>query len=289
MKEFCGHSTAILDNGFLRLEYLTDVGPRIARFFPAGSDVNLLAEFPDFRVDTPYGRYQFMGGHRLWHSPEIMPRTYIPDQPVTVATLPDGIRLTASPEPGSGMTKSIEIHLHSGRAVATIRHEIRNDGMWSAELAPWALTMFRQGGTAILPQPMGNVDSSGLLPNRNLSLWPYTNINDQRLKLDDDFILLKADPALPPCKIGYYNPHGWMGYWFEGRLFVKRFGTSPGEPHADGGCNAEVYCNDRFIELESLGPLVNIAPGETIMHEETWELFDSLDQPFIPAALQIKN
>ena len=85
MNQFCGHPTAVLDNGFLHLEYLTDVGPRIARLCLGKSGINLLAEVPA-EVDTPYGRFQFMGGHRFWHSPEALPRTYIPDQRVTIET-----------------------------------------------------------------------------------------------------------------------------------------------------------------------------------------------------------
>jgi hypothetical protein len=30
-------------------------------------------------------------------------------------------------------------------------------------------------------------------------LWPYTHIDDSRLHLADDFILLKAEASMPPC------------------------------------------------------------------------------------------
>jgi len=48
-----------------------------------------------------------------------------------------------------------------------------------------------------------------------------------------------------------------------------------------------MYCNDRFVELESLGSLNMIKPSESIVHMETWELFDSLAQPFLPAKIHI--
>jgi len=286
MSEFCGHPTAILDNGFLRVEYLTDMGPRIARLCSAGSKVNWLVDLPEAVVNTPYGPFQFMGGHRLWHAPESLPRSYIPDQPIATETFTDGIRLSASSEPGTGIAKTIEIRLPSKAATAVIRHELQNHGLWTIELAPWALTMFRLGGTAILPQPVENADPAGLLSNRNLSLWPYTKVLDPRLQMDDDFILVRAQAATPPCKIGTYNPHGWSGYYLDEKLFVKRYQPEPDAAYPDGGCNTEVYCNDRFLELETLGPLVQLAPGETIVHEETWELYDSLEQAFIPDSLR---
>jgi hypothetical protein len=134
----------------------------------------------------------------------------------------------------------------------------------------------------IFPQPQGTVDSAGLLSNRFLAIWPYTHINDPRLVLRDDCILVKALPSLPPIKIGYFNPHGWQAYWIDKTLFVKRFDAIPETSYPDGGCNTETYCNDKFLELESLGPLVNLHPGATIVHTETWELYQDLQQTFIP-------
>jgi hypothetical protein len=286
MNSFCGHPTRELDNGSLRLEYVTDVGPRIARLYLGRSDLNLLAEVPETGVDTPLGRFHFMGGHRLWHSPEAIPRTYIPDGSVTIENLPDGVRLSAAAEKETGMAKAMEIRLASDRAVVTIRHELINEGLWAVEFAPWCLTMFKMGGTAILPQAAGSTDPAGLLPDRQLVLWPYTRVRDARLLLDDDFILLKANAALPPCKIGYHNANGWAGYWLNGVLFIKRYDAHTGEIFPDNGCNTEVYCNDLIVEVESLGPLAKLQPGGMIVHQETWELYDSLDQPFIPDALK---
>jgi len=92
--------------------------------------------------------------------------------------------------------------------------------------------------------PVGNADPAGLLHNCQFSLWPYTRVNDPRLKLDDEFVLLKADAALPPFKIGYFTRHGWLAYWLDGVLFRKTFDVRAGLPHPDNNCNCEIYCND---------------------------------------------
>jgi hypothetical protein len=97
---------------------------------------------------------------------------------------------------------------------------------------------------------------------------------------------VRATPSLPPIKFGYFNPHGWMAYWLEGVLFVKRFDPNPGAVFPDGGCNAESYVNDKFIELETLAPLAKLAPGATVVHTETWELYETLDVPFISNELR---
>jgi hypothetical protein len=215
-----------------------------------------------------------------------MPRTYIPDTAVTVTQLPDGVLLESQTEPGTGIRKQIEIDLTPDQPSVTLTHTLINDGMWSIELASWAITQFRLGGTVILPMPVGNVDSAGLLHNRQLSLWPYTNINDPRLTLGDEFILFKADALLPPFKIGYFNPNGWLAYWLDGTLFRKKFEAHQHSTYPDNNCNAEMYCNDQFVELESLGPLTRLDPGAWIRHVETWEVLKNID--FLPEDIQAK-
>jgi hypothetical protein len=263
-----------LSNEFLQIEYRTD-SLRVAGISPAGR-TNLLVDLSDAApVPTPYGDFHFLGGHRLWHAPEAMPRTYIPDGELEITKVDRGVILDSPTEPGTGIRKRIEIQLAPDKPSVILTHTLRNDGMWAVELAPWAITQFRLGGTVILPMPVGNVDPAGLLSNRQLSLWPYTRINDPRLKLGDDYILFKAD-ALPPFKIGYFNPHGWMAYWFEGVLFRKTFHVHVGSVHPDNNCNCEVYCNDKFVELESLAPLVTLQQGGSVTHVETWEVLNGV-------------
>ena len=89
-------------------------------------------------------------------------------------------------------------------------------------------------------------------------LWPYTRLADPRLSLNDDFHFISADALTPPVKIGYLNRHGWIGYLVGGVFFVKRIEPQPALPHVDFGCNSESYCNDRFIEIETVGPLTRL-------------------------------
>jgi hypothetical protein len=264
----------ILKNDFLQIEYLTDA-LRIIGLTPAGK-TNLFVEFSDIDfppIQTPHGSFHFLGGHRLWHAPEALPRTYIPDTPVTVTELPDGVLLDTQTEQGTGIRKMLQIQLSADKPSLTVTHALVNDGMWSVELAPWAITQFRLGGTAILPLPTGNADPAGLLHNRQFSLWPYARIHDPRLKFEDSFILFKADALLPPFKIGYFNPQGWIAYWLDGVLFRKTTDVQTGVSYPDNNCSSEMYCNHKFVELESLGPLIRLSPGASVHHMETWDVF----------------
>ncbi len=280
MGDFQGLRTRTLKNDQLSVEFLADAGPRIVRVSAFGKE-NLFADIPT-SVGTPYGNFYYRGGHRLWLAPEVMPCTYIPDNDgLSIEELIDGVRLIGKTEAGTGITKIIEIYVSPNQSTVALKHILRNDGHSPIELAPWTLTMFKLGGTVLLPQPVGNADSNGLLNNRILALWSYTRINDPRLVLRDDFILIHASTNASPLKMGYFNPHGWMAYWFKGILFCKKFDVCATETFPDGGCNTESFCNDQFVELESLGALVKLKAGGSVNFTENWELHRGLDVPFL--------
>jgi hypothetical protein len=273
--DFYGLPTRTLENEHLRLEYLAEAGPRLVRLTLSGSDKNLLAELPDLSADTPEGRYYFRGGHRLWHSPEVFPRTYYPDnEGLQVDQIPDGVRLTQPVESTTRIRKMIEITLLPDQPGLSLRHMLENTGQSPAEFAPWAITQLPLGGTAILPQQVGSLDYAGLLPNRSLVLWPYTRWSDPRLELHDDYILIHGHDHIPPCKVGYPNRAGWAAYFRPPVFFLKRFEPVSDQLYPDFGSSVECYVNDRFLELETLGPLTEISPGETVDHLETWSLFE---------------
>ncbi len=288
MSAYYDLQSQVLENSFLRLEYLTGAGPRLVRLFLAGSTENLLAELPQVQVPTEFGRFRLLGGHRLWHAPEAMPRTYIPDESgVQVEKLPDGVRLSRPLEAHTGIGKSISIHLASDRPALTLVHSLANHNIWPVQFAPWAITQMALGGLAVLPLPEGNADPAGLLPNGSLAIWPYTRLDDPRLGLHQSCIVFKTTPPGPAFKIGYFNTVGWIGYYRSGILFRKTFEVRSGKVHPDFNCNVEMYCNDQFLELESLGPLEMVPPGGEVSHTETWEIGRGLENPSLSQAMRL--
>lgn len=77
MPGFHGEPTRSLENQFVQLEILEN-SARIVRFSLKGRS-NLFADLGSSSIETPYGNFYLRGGHRLWHAPEMKPRTYIPD------------------------------------------------------------------------------------------------------------------------------------------------------------------------------------------------------------------
>ncbi len=285
--DFYGLPTHVLGNDQLSLEFLSEAGPRIVRLKLPGHDQNFLAEVPDFKWTTPHGDYFLRGGHRLWRAPEIFPQTYSPDSGgLKIEELSDGVRLSRAAQLAGDLHKSIEIQLRADRPAVTLIHQLTNDSDQSIECAPWAITQLALGGIAIMPLPNDSVEADELQPNRHLTLWPYTHWSDSRLHVYDDVVLIEARSELPALKIGTLNRHGWIGYWIGGVLFRKSFEPATDQLYPDLGSNVEVYCNDRFIELETLGGLRTLQPGQTATHIETWEMLTGFDVPATLAGAQ---
>ncbi len=269
--DFHGEETLVLESEHLSVEVLASAGPRIVRLTPSGSSENALGDVADIGWDTPWGRYRLRGGHRLWWAPENPPLTSAPDEgDLLVSEGKHGLSLERL-EPQSGLRKLMEIELAADRAALTVRHRIRNEHEKAVELALWAITILPLGGIALLPQQRGPIGENESLPNRALVLWPYSSVSDPRLELGDELVLVRA-AAAAPFKIGYLNRAGWAAYLSGGVLYCKRFDPQPEHAHPDLDSNVEVYCNDRFLELETLAPLSLLEPGAEAAHEERWEL-----------------
>jgi len=258
-------ASAWIENDFLRLEYLTGVGPRIIGLYSKQADTELLAPSFDIHWPTPHGEYYLYGGHRIWKAPEDSFYN-CPEDNVTVIEDANTITLRNNVD-ASGLQKEISFYLDENRVLLT--HQLIWHGADPIELAPWTITQVPLGGIAILPQPGIH---EGSAPTRNLAMFPYASITDPRLELHDDLILVHGSADPKAFKLGSYNPFGWIAYMLEKALFIKRFPVYDFHTLPDMGSNAEVYVRDAYLELETLGALTWLKPGEAARFEESWEV-----------------
>ena len=269
-----------LTNGTVEVVVTTDIGPRILRYGLCGEENILGLCPPGAKVATELGDWRPVGGHRLWTAPEAIPRSYVPDSaPVRCQKLSDlSVCLTQQVEAETGILKAMTVTLDARGTGVTVLHRITNQGRWSIEVAPWALTIMNGGGTVIIPQEPFRSHDDYLLPARPMVMWHYTDLSDPRFTLGKRHLQLSTDESLSePQKIGVADKQGWAAYLRKGTLFVKQFTYEEGRTYPDGGCNCECYTAANFIELETVGPLQALGPGESAEHVERWHLFRNVD------------
>ena len=276
-------NTIYLSNGTVELVVLSDVGPRIVRYAFCGEE-NQFHEFDDQAGKIGGTEFRLYGGHRLWAWPEVE-RTYYPDnRPVTVRETQHGAVFCAPVEsapPGTGLQRQIELELRARESHVKVIHTITNHGRETTRVAPWTPTILKPSGRAILPfLPRAAMDKDHYQSVGPLTLWSFTDFTDPRWILGQDFLQLIHDekPAgrFPEQMIGLFNPAEWGVYVRGSCVFLKRAAAQPGKQYPDFGCNFEVFTNPDFLELETLGPLVDLQPGESTVHVEYWWLFNGV-------------
>jgi hypothetical protein len=271
---------ARLANDTVEVLLATKFGPRIVRYGFLGGE-NVLGEVPDLVTQTTLGPWRPRAGHRLWTSPEQMPRSYAPDnEPVDVQVSGTTVTLTQPIETATGVQKVMTVTLAAAGTEVIVQHRLVNHNIWSIEVAPWALTIMRPGGTVIVPQEPFISHAEQLLPVRAMALWGFTDLTDPRWHIGSRFIRLRTDSALAaPQKVGVANRQGWAAYLCEGELFVKRYAWDELARYPDFGVNTETFTAGNLIELETLGGLVSLAPGASTSHDERWFLFRGVKLP----------
>jgi hypothetical protein len=263
---FEGHACVRLEGEAGAVIVTTSVGPRILGLFGRGD--NMLAVHPGWTIDRPTGApFRLLGGHRLWVAPEVPRITYEPDdRPCVVIEMEGGVRIEA-PRDGAGILKSIEVC--RSEAGWIVDHEIRNGSAAPITLAPWAITQLPLGGEVVAP---ASTHASGPQADRSLVLWPYSDPGDARLHLGLDDFRIDAAPGARWLKIGVAPSRGRVSYRREGDVFEKHVVVDPSASYADLGAAIQVFVCDDFCELETLGPLREIAPDGVARHRERWTI-----------------
>jgi hypothetical protein len=267
-----------LANDHAELILTLDVGPRVISYQVTGGQ-NVFKTTPEELGATHEPHFVPRGGHRIWIAPE-EERTYAPDNvPVAHELLPDGVHMTNAAKAPWHLQKELTVRLAPHSSSVTVEHRATNRGPEPTTLATWGLTVMQPGGLEIIPNPPFGEHPRDLLPNRQHVLWPYTDTSDERWRWGREFITLRQTPHSSPAKLGLAHREKWVGYLMRNALFIKTFDYEAGAQYTDFGCNFETFTNAHLLEIETLGPLRTLAPGESTAHSESWHLFGSIPEP----------
>ena len=270
-----------ISNGSIEAYVTVDVGPRIIRFGYVGGQ-NFMQDnrnevgFRDGEeFESFFGKgkkWENLGGHRIWTSPEAFPDTYYPDTtPVKYELLKNGAVFTPDVERETGLAKELQVTMSDSSDEINVTMRVKNISECDKEFAIWGLTVSSKGGTLIVPM---NTNDTGLLANRNISVWPYTDMSDDRIYWGKKYVTLRHNSnAVNPIKLGFDLNDAKLYYVLGNEVFTKSYETlHPTAKYPDNNCSFETYTCDVFTEVESLGELKTVKPNETSVLTENWKL-----------------
>ncbi len=266
-------------NAYAELIITLDVGPRVISCRTTDG-TNVFKIFDEQLGGTGEAEWKSRGGHRFWLAPEDPVLSYIPDNSAVehrVAS-PYEVELSMSLGGQLPVRKTLIVALAADSTCVNVTHRAENIGSESLSIATWGLSVMAPGGIEIIPLPPLGEHPRDLLPNRVMVFWPFTDMTDPRWRWGRLFITLRQGDA-GPSKLGLAHQEHWIAYHQGDSLFVKTIAYQQGATYPDFGCNFETFTNEEMLEVEALGPLVELAPGAATEHVETWRLLDGISAP----------
>ena len=268
-----------ISNGRLVVKVTLDVGPRII-YASLDGDANIF--FNDLaraekreNIDAVYSKedvWYIYGGTRLWFSPEEFPTSYYPDNDKVEYKIENGkVTFTPPVQRATNMQQIFTLAMDDEKPMVKVDYTAKNMGNENRRYSLWAMSVCDKNGIALIPQPK---DETGLLANRVLAIWPYTDMADERIIWGKDYISVKecSDENVSNLKLGINNTFGRLGF-MHGKTFFKVSYTPDHEngEYPDYGVSCEVFTCKNFLEAETLSPIFDYAPGDEHTHTETWE------------------
>ena len=216
------------------------------------------------------------GGDKSWPSPEgawtrlthrgWQPPPAFDGEPYEARLLPDGTLQLVSPiDRFYGIRVERQIRLHLDRPVLTVTTRFTGVSGDPVSVGVWVITQFRDPEMVFtrLPSPSRFPDGYHLLGQ-----GPPPS-----LKIDGGWLALKRE-AGDAYKIGLDSDALlWMDAKQACRIDCPR---ATNATYPDGGSNLEVFTSRdplRYVELETLGPLQDLSPGQYLEQTNVYTLF----------------
>ncbi len=212
------------------------------------------------------------GGDKTWPAPEAdwgkytgrkewMPPAAFDSMRVQARIEGNAVVLTSPVDPHYGIRTIRRVQLHGQNLNITTTYE-RVSGE-PTKVGVWVITQFREPVAVVVP-----VKASSIFPEAHYKFgpepWP-------QLERRGNHLVIKRDPKAPHKMGSDARQLLWIG---EHETCVITT-WSQGNEYPDRGASAEVYTNPdpkKYVELETLGPLSWLKPGEQIVNTQSYAL-----------------
>ena len=162
--------------------------------------------------------------------------------------------------------------------IVKITHLLTNVSGGTLNISPWVLSVMAPGGVALIPQPPldlhptefpeGREIKAEDLPNRDLVLWPFTDLTDGRYAFSKNFLRVTYLPERPATKLGMKLRRAGSRTTTAG-TFLRSISRMTRRSHIRiAGATLRFSPMWRSSRLESLAPSAPLAPGAVATHLE---------------------
>lgn len=282
-----------LTNPLARLVIVPQIGGRIMEYSIGGKNVMWLneGELGKTSGDDIGKKWRNYGGYKAWNAPESKWQEpyidYFYDSmpaKVEVLTNGSGVRVTTSPLLHRGLQFVRDIILSDNTSRVRLVERMKNVSDVEIEWSIWDVTQVKVPCWIVFPINPDSVFGRG---------WHVLHPKGGEIKqvrVFNDIGIMRYDNRVENWETDARG--GWMAYLNNDLAYTKRWAVRlVGVTYPDGGCDSAFYsCKTDYAggysEMEVLGPLVKLKPGEETELVEDWflsELEESADD--VPAVM----
>jgi hypothetical protein len=259
--------------------------PRLGRVmsYRRTDGTNILWNDPSLaeKIPSEKGEYLNFGGDKLWSAPQHCwhdekapwPPPFGVDQAGCVAVI-EGEKIILEGKPGieEGVRFIRSITMKPDGSLS-FENTIENASDRTVSWAVWDITQVLHHSLIFGPYDEG--------PGRVWDKDDCLRNGDWTMK---DGVFLCKHASSVSGKVFFRSGRGWLAMRNGRDVFVKSFQTYPASPWPEQHGNIEVYVCPAYIEMESLGPRVPLAPGQRFTMREEWTL-RATDETWYPDRL----
>jgi len=187
---------------------------------------------------------------------------------------PREARLTSVKDAATGVQLIREFKLDKESSLLRCTQTIKNVSTETKQYSHWSRTFASPFTVCLIPlNPKSRFPLGYILygPGPVMNYRPKEHPN---IKIRDGFLEISGTPPQP--KFGIDSYAGWLGYITrDNLLFVKRFPVYPKRVYGEmAGFTISIwYFKEKMCELEPIGPMETLKPGESASFTEEWWLF----------------
>ena len=186
--------------------------------------------------------------------------------------VPGQARLTSVEDAATGVQLVRDFALDPEGSRLTFTQTMRNVSDRVTRWCHWRRTFSTGHGICVIPLDDRTKFPDGYImygPGRVMDFRP----GDPNIIRDGDYLVVR-DPPLRP-KLGMDSMVGWFAYLTtDDLMFVKSYPTYPDRVYNEmAGLTISIWHKDDVVcELEPIGPMEVLNPGESASFSETWQL-----------------
>ena len=273
--DYAGYTDCVfLENDTTRTVLGPHMGGRVLEYAYQGENILMLDPRQDGWTYTPGERQRFgPSGGRFDVGPE---KTMTPHPHLWFGAWTAEVtgkfsgKMTSTADAVSGLQLEREFTLAPDSTQLASKQTIHNISDREIRCCHWSRTFGLGHGICVVP-----LSAYSKFPRKYILYGPGPVMNfmpdDPHIRVDDEFLVMFDAPERP--KLGIDSHAGWFAYLMENDLIlIKQFPTFPDRVYNEmAGITISLWYLKEFVcELEPIGPMEVLSPGESASFTENW-------------------